>query len=155
MIEGCCVDECRERLFHSYWRASATDISGRGQQFLHRYQVTLLVSRDSRRRLQINLLITRNHTYKVARAITTQYECLKDGGYILIELLGNVRGCEVFLIHGIGNQFVSDLCTVEQSRRIGLFDFRIFSHLLLKSKGADTVEQPLLLHFTRGIIGRD
>ena len=58
---------CREPLLHAYGRASAADISRRGQQLLHVQHLDAFVSRSLGCGLKIHLVVARNNTYDVSR----------------------------------------------------------------------------------------
>ena len=72
------MDVSREFLLHAdRWTATA-DVSGERKQVFHRDEVALLVARDLRRELQVDLAAARNDADEVAGLVAAQYEGLED-----------------------------------------------------------------------------
>ena len=125
MLPGRRVDISREALFHADRRTAAAYITRHGQQFLHRNQIGLLVARHAGRGLEIDLMIPRHHADEVSRPIAFQHEGLENRGDLLAQLFSDVRRRQMLFVHLVGNELVIYLRTVEQPRRIRLFDFSV------------------------------
>ena len=62
-------------------------------------------------------MISGHYADQMSRAVTTQNKRLKNCRNILAQLLGNVRGGEIVLIDLVGDKFVGNLRSLEQTRR--------------------------------------
>ncbi len=93
-----------------------------GSSSLHVQHLDAFVSRGLGRGLKINLVVARDHTYDMPRAVAREYQRLEYGGDILAQLLGHMCCGEVLLVNGIGYKFIRYAGLVEQACRICLFD---------------------------------
>jgi len=64
-------------------------------------------------------------TDEITRPIALQNERLEDALDILAQLFGHMLRREVFLIDGIGDQFIGNLRPVEQACGIRLFNLSV------------------------------
>ena len=82
-----------------------------------------LVARCAGRRLQIDLRVARHDADQNARPVAAQHERLEHALNRLAELLGHMDGCQIVLVHPVGDQLVMNFRAVQQTGRIRLAHF--------------------------------
>ncbi len=120
-------------LLHADGRATAPDVAGEGQEFLHGDEVALLVARGFGCQLEIHLVLSGNDTDEIAALVAMQYQGLEDASDVFTQAGSYMSGAEVALIHFVGNQFIVYTSLVHQAGHIGFLDIlhcRIFILIL-------------------------
>ncbi len=120
-IQGSRMEISRKGLLHAHRRASAADIAGDAQKILHRDHLDLLVARKLREGLEIDLAVSRNDAYKVARPVAVQHQSLENPLDRLSQTVSYMLSRQVVLIKFIRNEPIRNLRPIQKPGRIGLF----------------------------------
>ena len=110
----------RERLFQSDGAATSAEVSSEGKELLHGYEVALFVARYLGGFFEVDLVASRDDTYKILGFISAKNEGFEHLMDVFAQLVGNMLGTKVGLIHPVGDELIMDFLLVEQACCIGL-----------------------------------